>query len=106
MSCGFTKTDLTNIVHILEVCTKRGAFQAEELTGVGQLYDRLKKACNNCPGLEQNTPSSQEQEPVKNCEDGDVCELNCDGGVCQKETSVCDGGACPINIDNIGNCGR
>ena len=42
MSCGFTKVDLQNIVNIIEVCTKRGAFQAEEMTGVGQLYDKLK----------------------------------------------------------------
>ena len=42
-SKGFTHNDLINMMSVLEVCTKRGAFLAEELSGVGQLYDKLKK---------------------------------------------------------------
>ena len=42
MHCSFDKIDLANIINIIEVCTKRGAFQAEEMSGVGKLYDKLK----------------------------------------------------------------
>lgn len=41
-SRGFNQNDLINMMSVLEVCTTRGAFKAEELTGVGQLYDKLK----------------------------------------------------------------
>ena len=32
------------MVIIIETCQKRGAFNAEEMSGVGALYDKLKKA--------------------------------------------------------------
>lgn len=43
-SCGFSMVDLKNMLMIIETCQKRGAFNAEEMTGVGALYDKLKKA--------------------------------------------------------------
>ena len=85
MSCGFTKVDLQNIVNIIEVCTKRGAFQAEEMTGVGQLYDKLKKGLTEC---------MKSEESVKECVNG-VCELSCDNSV--KE--------CPLNKDELQKTG-
>ncbi len=88
MHCGFTKVDLQNIVHIIETCTKRGAFQAEEMSGVGQLYDRLKASLKKC-----------EDKVIKECVDG-VCKLNCDDGVCEKES-----GGCPLDKENLGNTG-
>lgn len=51
-SKGFNRIDVTNMMNIIDVCTQRGAFQASELSGVGQLYDKLKSLiseCNNCP---------------------------------------------------------
>ena len=38
---GLTVRDLAQIVEIIKVCSSRGAFRAEELSGVGVLYDRL-----------------------------------------------------------------
>jgi hypothetical protein len=38
---GLTVRDLAQIVEIIKVCSTRGAFRAEELSGVGMLYDRL-----------------------------------------------------------------
>ena len=38
---GLTVRDLAQIVEIIKVCSSRGAFRAEELSGVGLLYDRL-----------------------------------------------------------------
>tara|TARA_B100001115_G_C15824478_1_gene410344 strand:- start:1359 stop:1601 length:243 start_codon:yes stop_codon:yes gene_type:complete len=78
MSCGFNKTDLQNIVNIIEVCTKRGAFVAEELSGVGLLYDRLKKGLNI---INQNTVTPSEttsETPSEECCKDGVCPIsNC-----------------------------
>jgi len=73
MPCGFDKIDLANIINIIEVCTKRGAFQAEEMSGVGKLYDKLKESLKKC-----------EEKAIEDCVDG-VCELSCDSGVCEKD---------------------
>ena len=96
MSCGFTKVDLQNIINIIDVCTKRGAFQAEELSGVGQLYDKLKKGldCNQevTKSVEKVTESVEEvtesvEKVTKSDED---CKLD----------EECVDGVCPIS-----NCG-
>jgi len=34
-------TDIVQCVEVLRVCTERGVWRASELSGVGQLYDRL-----------------------------------------------------------------
>lgn len=34
-------SDLQQTVEIIDICTQRGAFRAEELTAVGSLYDRI-----------------------------------------------------------------
>lgn len=73
MHCGFDKIDLENIINIIEVCSKRGAFQAEEMSGVGKLYDKLKASLKKV-----------EEKDIKDCVDG-VCELSCDSGVCEKD---------------------
>jgi len=92
MSCGFTKIDLQNIIQIIDVCTKRGAFQAEELSGVGQLYDKLKNT------LKQT--SSQTSESVENVTQSvGNCKLeDCKLEDCKLED--CKDGVCPIS-----NCG-
>ena len=88
MSCGFTSTDLTNIINIIEVCSKRGAFHAEELSGVGQLYNKLKKSLDY-----------QSQLKVENVSEGIENSLEVrDGEKC--DSGECDGGVCPIS-----NCG-
>jgi len=38
---GLTIRDLAQIVEIIKVCSSRGVFRADELSGVGALYDRL-----------------------------------------------------------------
>jgi hypothetical protein len=96
MSCGFTKTDLQNMINIIEVCTQRGAFKAPEMTGIGQLYDKLTSACKDCT------------KNVKECKDGSCDkETVCEDGSCDKETvcedGSCEGGLCPVNM--VSNCG-
>jgi len=83
MSCGFTSTDLTNIINIIEVCSKRGAFHAEELSGVGQLYNKLKKSLD-----------CQSQSTVENVTEG-----------VEKSLEVCDSGECNGGVCPISNCG-
>jgi hypothetical protein len=39
---GFNLQDLIFVLQIIEACTQRGSFRAEELTTVGSVYDRLK----------------------------------------------------------------
>jgi len=38
---SITLQDIASVVDILQVCTNRGAWRVNELTTVGQLYDRL-----------------------------------------------------------------
>ena len=46
---SFGLADLVFTLQIIEACTQRGAFRAEELSNVGAAYDRLKAflAANN-----------------------------------------------------------
>lgn len=50
--------DLQNIRLILETAARRGTFQAQEMTGVGQVYDRLNNFLNALQ------PQQQEQQPT------------------------------------------
>lgn len=43
ISTELSVTDLVNMKSILEVAVKRGAFNANELSGVGSVYDKLSK---------------------------------------------------------------
>lgn len=94
-SCGFSMVDLQNMLTIIETCQKRGAFHAEEMTGVGALYNKLKKANNS-------------HKDVKRCEDGSVCEKECQTGECKKskkseggedKKTCCLDGVCPVDED-------
>lgn len=51
---GLTVRDLAQVLEIIKVCSSRGAFRAEELSGVGLLYDRLNSF------LQSVTPPSTE----------------------------------------------
>ncbi len=51
-------TDLINIKSILEVAVKRGAFNANELSGVGSVYDKLSKFLSMIPS-KQSSPESE-----------------------------------------------
>ena len=100
-SCGFSMIDLKNMLMIIETCQKRGSFNAEEMSGVGALYNKLKKA-------------NDSHKDVKRCEDGSVCEKECQTGECKKskkskkseeeveeedKKTCCLGGVCPVDGD-------
>lgn len=36
-----TLQDIASVVEVLKVCTERGVWRVQELSGVGRLYDRL-----------------------------------------------------------------
>jgi hypothetical protein len=116
--CGFSIVDLKNMINIIEVCTKRGAFNAEEISGVGNLYDRLKVADKkHSEKVEENVcpTDSEEGNSLKpNCCDGEVCPTDSEEGSSvepnseegssvepnSEEGSSCDGGVCPIQKDS------
>lgn len=41
-----TINDLTNVRSVLDIAVRRGAFAANELTGVGAVYDKLNAFLN------------------------------------------------------------
>lgn len=51
-----TINDIVQFKNIIEVCTKRGAFQANELETVGSLYNRIKLFTDE---VEANTREKQ-----------------------------------------------
>ncbi len=76
-SCGFSMVDVQNMLMIIQTCQKRGAFYAAEMTGIGNLYDKLKKA------HDAHTSKMNESE-------------------CGNES---ENGVCPVNQDDVGKVG-
>jgi len=59
---NLTLQDLQAVVNVIQVCSTRGAFKAEELAAVGQLFNKVVLF------LEQNSPKAEEApatEPTK-----------------------------------------
>lgn len=63
-----TVQDISTIIMIIDVVTKRGAFQASELESVGAYYNRMQKF------VKQNTPSLEETEENESNDDNNVAE--------------------------------
>ena len=69
MESGINGTDLVNILKIIEICTQRGAFRANELLAVGKIYTKLsntveqtsKKLKQETIDNEQNTENTEIQ---------------------------------------------
>jgi hypothetical protein len=53
--------DLVNVLQVINTCSSRGAFQANELSSVGGLYDRLHTFLSATGALDQpaTTPETQ-----------------------------------------------
>lgn len=66
--CKFNITDIKNMMSIIEVCTKRGAFNAEELSGVGLLFNKLKSCETNCDEKVEDLTTELETKCDVNCE--------------------------------------
>ena len=54
---NLTLQDLQAVVNVIQVCSQRGAFKAEELSGVGALFNKVVAF------LEQNAPKKSEDAP-------------------------------------------
>ena len=80
-SCGFSMVDVQNMLMIIQTCQKRGAFYAEEMTGIGNLYDKLKKA------HDAHTSKMKESESS------------------ESESSECENGVCPVKPEEVGKVG-
>ena len=60
---NITIADIAFLVQIVEVCSQRGAFRAEELTNVGAVYDRVKAfIVANTPAPQANDDTTEESE--------------------------------------------
>lgn len=59
---NITLNDIASVVEILRVVTERGVWKVGELSGVGQLYDRLVKFLESA-GVQVNQPESNATEP-------------------------------------------
>ena len=49
VASGLAVGDLQNIAMIIDLCTRRGAFKAEELATVGGIYNKLKTFLDSLP---------------------------------------------------------
>jgi len=55
-------TDIVQCVEVLRVCTERGVWRANELSGVGQLYDRLTAFLSDAGvALDQDAPPAAKE---------------------------------------------
>lgn len=61
-SVGLSLNDLGAMIRVIDVCSKRGAFEGNELTQVGALRDRVVAF------LEANAPQKPEGEGEENSE--------------------------------------
>lgn len=55
-------SDLQQTVELIDICTQRGAFRAEELSAVGNLYDRLSAFLKFTTQTEE---AATEQDPAE-----------------------------------------
>tara|TARA_B000000557_G_scaffold249613_1_gene235211 strand:- start:644 stop:910 length:267 start_codon:yes stop_codon:yes gene_type:complete len=65
-----TLNDLNLMANIINVCTKRGAFEASEMQPAGQLFNRLKAFLAQAQAqvqaqTEQNLPAVEEETPAE-----------------------------------------
>lgn len=64
---GLDVQDLVNVLKIINTTTERGAFKANELSFVGQVYDKFAKFVRAA----QEEAKSQEPQNGESTEDGD-----------------------------------
>lgn len=59
-----TLQDIASVVEVLKVCTERGVWRVQELSGVGRLYDRLttflESAGVSVPATDSAEPETKE----------------------------------------------
>lgn len=56
---NISMADIAFMVQIIEVCSQRGAFRAEEMTTVGNVYERVKAF------VIANAPKPTEEAPTE-----------------------------------------
>ena len=59
---GINITDLAFLVQVVEVCSQRGAFRAEEMSSIGAIYDKVRSfiAANTVAAPSENTETTEE----------------------------------------------
>jgi hypothetical protein len=59
-------SDLQLVTELIDLCSQRGAFRAEELAAVGALYNRLKEFLNTVQPSDEADPAAAESVEVSN----------------------------------------
>lgn len=60
-----TPNDISNMINIIEVCSTRGAFRANELKNIGTLFEKMNGFLNSLK--EASTKKTEEvEEPQQN----------------------------------------
>ena len=62
--------DLLLVAQVIQICTQRGAFRAEEMSNIGSLYDRLIAFLNTTGALKSAKAPDSETEPAAASEEG------------------------------------
>ncbi len=62
---GLSVGDLQNIAMIIDLCTRRGAFKAEELSTVGGVYNKLKAFLDSLPKPEGEPDKTKDAPATK-----------------------------------------
>lgn len=59
-------SDLQVVTELIDLCSQRGAFRAEELAAVGALYNRLKEFLNTVQSSEEAEQPTEDTNEVTN----------------------------------------
>ena len=62
---GLSVGDLQNISMIIDLCTRRGAFKAEELSTVGGVFNKLKTFLDSLPKPEGEPDKTKDAPATK-----------------------------------------
>ena len=65
VASGLAVGDLQNIAMIIDLCTRRGAFKAEELATVGGVYNKLKTFLDSLPKPEGEPDKTKDAPATK-----------------------------------------
>ena len=57
--------DLENVIRIIDAAARRGAFQGSELSGVGQVRDRIESFVNFVKPTEEVPSESTDETPAE-----------------------------------------
>jgi hypothetical protein len=80
MDNQITVNDIVQFKNIIEICSKRGAFQASEMEVVGGLYNRVKSFTDEVEAKAREQKSENENAPLESVPEEQEHQEPSDGG--------------------------